>query len=58
MYSTLQDMAEGKQNQSLAADTGGFGRQGSEEFWREMENSYDPFETICFYISKGYLENI
>ena len=29
-----------------------------EDFWREMEHSDDPFETICFYISKGYLENI
>lgn len=29
-----------------------------EEFWREMENSEDPFETICFFISKGYLDNV
>ena len=29
-----------------------------EDFWREMEHSDDPFETICFYMSKGYLENI
>jgi hypothetical protein len=29
-----------------------------EDFWREMENSEDPFQTICFFISKGYLANI
>ncbi|KAL9180902.1 hypothetical protein ACHAXT_009707 [Thalassiosira profunda] len=28
-----------------------------EDFWREMERSDDPFETICFYMSKGYLED-
>lgn len=28
-----------------------------ESFWREMENASNPVETICFYISKGYLEN-
>ena len=28
-----------------------------EEFWREMEQSEDPFETVCFFISKGFLEN-
>jgi hypothetical protein len=26
------------------------------ESWREMEHADDPFETMCFYISKGYLE--
>jgi hypothetical protein len=29
-----------------------------EDFWREMERSEDPFETVCFYISKGYLGNV
>lgn len=29
-----------------------------EGFWREIELSDDPFETIAFYISKGYLSNI
>lgn len=29
-----------------------------EDFWREMERSDDPFETLCFFISKGSLENI
>ena len=29
-----------------------------EDFWREMEHSDDPFETICFYISKGYLDEM
>lgn len=28
-----------------------------EDFWREMEHSDDPFVTICYYISKGYLEH-
>ena len=27
-----------------------------EDFWREMEHADDPFETMCFYISKGYLD--
>ena len=27
----------------------------SEDFYREMEQSEDHFETICFCISKGYL---
>lgn len=29
-----------------------------EAFWREMENSDDPFETICYFLSRGYLEDI
>ena len=30
----------------------------AEDFWREMEHTVDPFETICFYITKGYLDKI
>ena len=30
-----------------------------EDFWRELEQSdSDPFDTIGFYIAKGYLDNI
>jgi len=30
----------------------------SEDFYREMEQSDDHFETICFCISKGYLRSL
>ena len=58
MYSNLRELTDGKTDQTLASEGSGFGKQGSEEFWREMEQSDDPFDTICFYISKGHLENI
>lgn len=29
-----------------------------EAFWREMEHSDDPFETICYFLSRGHLEDI
>jgi len=56
MYSKLQQLEEdgGMAGQTAAA----VNDMMKEDFWREMEHSDDPFETICFYISKGYLENI
>eukprot|EP00571_Detonula_confervacea_P014445 CAMPEP_0172306174 /NCGR_PEP_ID=MMETSP1058-20130122/7296_1 /TAXON_ID=83371 /ORGANISM="Detonula confervacea, Strain CCMP 353" /LENGTH=1547 /DNA_ID=CAMNT_0013017977 /DNA_START=1 /DNA_END=4644 /DNA_ORIENTATION=- len=62
MYSNLCQLEEdGPTGQSTTVDRGDeLGRLDitKEDFWREMEHSDDPFETICFYISKGYLENI
>ena len=57
MYSDLCEVAD---TSITSADAGNiFGRNDSrEEFWREMEHSDDPFETLCFYISKGYLEGV
>lgn len=61
MYSKLCELEEqGGGGQSIAGrgeDTRSL-EVMTEDFWREMEHSVDPFETICFYISKGYLENI
>lgn len=62
MYSTLCQLEEdGVTGQSTPAERGeelGRLEMMKEDFWREMEHSDDPFETICFYMSKGYLENI
>ena len=62
MYSNLCRLEEDGISEQSAAAGGGeqFERleMMKEDFWREMEHSDDPFETICFYISKGYLENI
>ncbi|KAL7550009.1 hypothetical protein ACHAWF_014291 [Thalassiosira exigua] len=66
MYSKLCGLKEEEEEMSGKPPAGG-GEEGfsgqisgpmTEDFWRDMENSDDPFETICFYISKGYLESI
>ena len=61
MYLNFCQLEEdGMREQSTSANQSEeFDRQDmmKENFWREMEISGDPFETICFYISKGYLEN-
>jgi hypothetical protein len=61
MYAKLCRLEEEGTTWKAGVD-GGFGRREQEimreDFWREMENSENPFETICFFISKGYLDNI
>jgi len=58
MYSNLCQLEEeGSNGQSRGIELESIDAM-KEDFWREMERSDDPFETICFYISKGYLENI
>jgi hypothetical protein len=60
MYSTLCELADENGFPSAAGTKQSYaGRPDSkEDFWREMEHSDDPFETMCFFISKGYLDNI
>ena len=62
MYANLCRMEEEVMTGKEVVDGAGFGHSEQEmmreDFWREMENSENPFETICFFISKGYLENI
>ena len=55
IYSRLLGLSEGPQQ--AQRDSVERQEMKKEEFWREMEHSEDPFETICFFISKGYLEN-
>ena len=63
MYARLcrREGAEGGPPSAPFAARGGDDASRSEarkeDFWREMERSDDPFETICFYLSKGYLED-
>ena len=53
MYSNLVQLEEeGK----TSVDEVGKMDTMKEDFWREMEHADDPFETMCFYISKGYLD--
>ena len=56
IYSRLLSLSEGSQQPQL--DSVEQQEMKKEEFWREMEHSEDPFETICFFISKGYLDNV
>ena len=56
IYSRLLSLSEGPQPAHVM-DSVERQEMKKEEFWREMEHSEDPFETICFFISKGYLEN-
>jgi hypothetical protein len=56
IYSRLLSLSEGPQAHNVI-DSVERQEMKKEEFWREMEHSEDPFETICFFISKGYLEN-
>jgi hypothetical protein len=55
IYLRLLSLSEGPQTHMM--DSVERQEMKKEEFWREMEHSEDPFETICFFISKGYLEN-
>jgi hypothetical protein len=50
MYSTLMEFADTKP-QVTSNDL-------KEAFWREMEHSDDPFQTVCFFLSRGHLEDI
>ena len=56
VYSRLLSFSDGSQAQMIESDD--LQETKKEEFWRELEQSEDPFETICFFISKGYLENV
>ena len=56
IYSRLLSLSEGPQQ--LQTDSLEQQEMKKEEFWREMDHSDDPFETICFFISKGYLDNV
>ena len=59
MYSSLCELTEDDTGNSHVIEGEEFGRQvAKEEFWRNMEQSDDPFETICLYISRGTLEDI
>lgn len=61
MYANLCRLEEKEVNTGNEGVDRGFGGEHEimrEDFWREMENSENPFETICFFISKGYLKNI
>ncbi|KAL7480003.1 hypothetical protein ACHAW6_005715 [Cyclotella cf. meneghiniana] len=60
MYSTLCELAEDSGFPSAAGTKHNIAGilDSKEDFWREMEHSDDPFETMCFFISKGYLDNI
>lgn len=61
MYATLCRLEEEGTTWKAGVDSA-FGHREQEimreDFWREMENSENPFETICFFISKGYLDSI
>ena len=59
MYSNLCEQLT-SDNGSFSVETKQQPRNtdSKEAFWREMENSDDPFETICYFLSRGYLEDI
>jgi hypothetical protein len=57
MYSNLCELAD--DTHSAMGRDQNLGEPGSkEEFWRELEHSDDPFETMCFFIAKGHIEDI
>ncbi len=58
MYANLCRIEEEEVVTGTEVVDGGSGQEMMrEDFWREMENS-DPFESACFFIAKGYLDNI
>ncbi len=63
MYAKLCRMEEEEEEEVLMTgkeviDGGSRQEMMREDFWRELENSENPFETVCFFIAKGYLDNI
>lgn len=59
MYSKLCELADDSGAISAAAKQQNAGGDSKESFWREMEHSDgDPFETICYFLSRGHLEDL
>ena len=58
MYSNLCELADDNDVFSTADKPQNTTRDSNEEFWREMEHSDDPFETVCHFLSRGYLDDI
>ena len=59
MYSNLRRLEEeGMGLQSNANEDFARLDMMKEDFWRDMEHSDDPFDTVCHFMSKGYTGNL
>lgn len=57
MYSMLCETTDGSGDFSAAKSLNA-GGDSKEDFWREMEGCDDPFETICHFLSRGYIDGV
>ena len=58
MYTNLSELDDETEAQSVVKRTHHGSNDAKETFWRELEKSDDPFQTMCFFLSTGYLDDI
>ena len=57
MYSNLCELSDDNGAFTTATDVNS-ANNSKEAFWREMEHSEDPLETVCYFLSRGHLDKI